>query len=133
MSPQLKGILYYLAAVIAGALVSYASLAIVGEQWGPEYAAGIAGAAISLLAQLIPGFKDWFDNLGAQNEALVMLAVLAGVVGLVFGAGCFWLLATAIFVCSAAGAGQALLFLISLIIGNQVSFLAVKPILIGKK
>jgi hypothetical protein len=42
----------------------------------PETLSALLGAAISLCATYVPGFKAWFANLEANQKRLVMLGAL---------------------------------------------------------
>lgn len=76
----------------------------------------IAGAALSLLAMVVPGFKTWYEKLGSEQKQLVMIGALAAVVAGRFGLGCVG--KDAAFVCSWDGAYEALAAWVLAVVAN---------------
>ena len=97
------------------------------EQLTPAMLSAVAGAIISLVFRFVPGAKDWYDKLGAEQKQLYMLLIVVGVATLI-GAYNYM---------QAAALGTAhvtwssLLYLLFTVYtaatANQVTYLFVKP------
>ena len=77
----------------------------------------LAGIVISLALEFIPGVEGWYNKFSPQQKRLVMLGALFLVVGGAFGLSCANLIA--IFVCSTAGAWEAVVAFIAALVANQ--------------
>ena len=89
-----------------------------------ELISAIAGILISLILEFVPGVEGWYNKFTPQQKRLVMLVALFIVVGGAFGLSCAGLLA--IFVCSVAGAWQAVMAFIAALVANQSVHLVLK-------
>ena len=89
-----------------------------------ELISAIAGILISLILEFVPGVEAWYHKFAPQQKRLVMLVALFVVVGSAFGLSCAGLLA--IFVCTGAGAWEAVMAFIAALVANQSVHLIIK-------
>lgn len=94
----------------------------------PEGLALIAGAALSLAFEYIPGLHPWFDALDDTKKRLLMLGVLAVTTAGIFGLGCAGQLPLDFgsLTCDTAGVWQLVWLLVLAIAGNQSVHLVTK-------
>lgn len=93
----------------------------------PELLASIAGIALSLAMAYVPGLNEWYNGLDKPGKARTMaiLLIAAGVV--IFGAGCFNLIAIVV-ACNSTGALDLIKILVAALVANQGTFkLLVQP------
>ncbi len=83
----------------------------------PTQLTTIAAALLAVLAEYVPGLKDWYGSLTETYKKLVMLGLLVIVVGVTFGLSCAgWLNA---WQCNEVGLRDALYALALAIAANQ--------------
>ena len=87
----------------------------------PEMIAAIVGVLLSLAAEYIPVFKDWFNSLPDSQQKMVMLGAGLVVVYGAFGLGCAGLL-TSYWACTWLGAYDALLVFLAYVLANQTTY-----------
>jgi hypothetical protein len=59
-----------------------------GELMSAETLALISGTLLSLFFSYIPGARSWFEPFPAQVKRLIMLVLLLGAAGIVYGLSC---------------------------------------------
>ena len=77
----------------------------------------LGGAILSLLMMYVPPLKSWYDKLESGYKQLFMLGILTVVVAGSFGLSCAGILES--YVCSVAGAVDAVSLLVLAIMANQ--------------
>jgi sterol desaturase/sphingolipid hydroxylase (fatty acid hydroxylase superfamily) len=87
----------------------------------PEQIAAVAGFVLSLLLEYAPKFSDWYNGLPDNMQKLVVIALGLVVVGGEFGLGCAGLVKP-IWVCTAAGAWEAVLAFVAYLVANQATY-----------
>lgn len=86
-----------------------------------EMIVAFLGVVISIAASYVPGFNDWFNGLAATTKRLFMLGAGLLVIGGAFGLSCAGLMSY--FVCSWAGALDAVKLFFAYVIANQATYL----------
>lgn len=96
------------------------------EQLTPELLAYLGGVLASLMWELVPSLKQWFDGLSSLVKRLVIAASTLVVTLVVFGLGCSGFLSAIApnfdVACSTQGALILLTLYIKAVIASQASF-----------
>ena len=87
----------------------------------PESLALLSGVILSLSFSYVPGLRQWYDGLDSDRKRLVMLAALfVGAAGS-FGLSCAGY--ASYFVCTTAGAVDAVSIFLLAMVANQATYL----------
>lgn len=91
-----------------------------------EMIAVAAGIVLSVVFELYPKAKAWFDGKTPAQKYLVMAGVGAGFIGVVLGLGCFDLFGLAKeFSCNQVGVEKAITLWATYFVSNQTVFGAI--------